>query len=61
MGKEKVKPLLGAKLDPPEVERKKVFVRYVTPSELPRLDEIVSEEVEKVRKMLKEKEKAYGR
>jgi hypothetical protein len=43
---------LGAKLDPPEVEEKKVYVRYVTPAEMPQIGAIVSEEAEKIRKML---------
>jgi hypothetical protein len=53
--KKKLEFPLGAKLDPPEVEEKKVFVRYVTPTEMPQIGTIVSEEAEKIRKMLEQK------
>ena len=46
---------LGLIPEPLEVERQKIYVRYITPEES--VEEVVAEEVEKIKKMRELKEK----
>ena len=45
------KKALGLIPEPPEVEEQKIYVRYITPEEAERVEEVVAEEVEKIRRM----------
>jgi len=46
---------LGLIPEPPEVEEQKIYVRYITPEES--VEEVVAEEVEKIRKLRELKKK----
>jgi len=45
------KKALGLIPEPPEVEEQKIYVRYITPEEAERVEEVVAEEAEKIRRM----------
>jgi len=49
------KKALGLIPEPPEVEEQKIYVRYITPEES--VEEVVAEEVEKIKRMREIKEK----
>ena len=49
------KKALGLIPEPAEVEEQKIYVRYITPEES--VEEVVAEEVEKLRKILELKKK----
>ena len=49
------KKALGLIPEPPEVEEQKIYVRYITPEES--VEEVVAEEVEKIRKLRELKKK----
>ena len=51
------KKALGLIPEPPEVEKRKIYVRYLTPEEAERVEEVVAEEVEKIKRMRELKEK----
>ena len=50
---------LGLLPEPPEVEKRKIYVRYITPEES--VEEVVAEEVEKIKRMRELKEKMRAR
>ena len=50
---------LGLIPEPPEVEKRKIYVRYITPEES--VEEVVAEEVEKIKRMRELKEKMERR
>jgi len=52
------KKALGLIPEPPEVEKQKIYVRYLTPEES--AEEVVAEEVEKIKRMRELKEKMEG-
>ena len=52
------KKALGLIPEPPEVEKQKIYVRYLTPGES--AEEVVAEEVEKIKRMRELKEKMEG-
>jgi len=52
------KKALGLIPEPPEVEEQKIYVRYLTPEES--AEEVVAEEVEKIKRMRELKEKMEG-
>ena len=52
------KKALGLIPEPPEVEEQKIYVRYLTPEES--VEEVVAEEVEKIKRMREIKEKMEG-
>ena len=54
------KKALGLIPEPPEVEKRKIYVRYITPEESERIEEIVAEEVEKIKRIRELKEKMRG-
>ena len=49
------KKALGLIPEPPEVEEQKIYVRYITPEES--VEEVVAEEVEKIRRLRELKKK----
>ena len=49
------KKALGLIPEPPEVEEQKIYVRYLTPEES--VEEVVAEEVEKIKRMRELKKK----
>ena len=49
------KKALGLIPEPPEVEKRKIYVRYLTPEES--VEEVVAEEVEKIKRMRELKKK----
>jgi len=53
------KKALGLIPEPPEVEKRKIYVRYLTPEES--AEEVVAEEVEKIKRMRELKEKMERR
>jgi len=55
------KKALGLIPEPPEVERRKIYVRYLTPGEAERVEEVVAEEVEKIKRMGELKERMRAR
>jgi len=52
------KKALGLIPEPPEVEEQKIYVRYLSPEES--VEEVVAEEVEKIKRMRELKEKMEG-
>jgi len=48
---------LGLIPEPEEVEKQKIYVRYLTPEEAKRVEEVVAEEVEKIKRMRELKKK----
>jgi len=42
------------------VEKRKIYVRYITPEESERIEEVVAEEVEKIKRIRELKEKMRG-
>ena len=53
------KKVLGLIPEPAEVEEQKIYVRYVTPEES--VEEVVAEEVEKIRRLRELKKKMQRR
>jgi len=53
------KKALGLIPEPPEVERRKIYVRYLTPEES--VEEVVAEEVEKIKRIRELKERMRAR
>jgi len=49
------KKALGLIPEPPEVEKRKIYVRYLTPEES--VEEVVAEEVEKIKRIRELKER----
>ena len=50
---------LGLIPEPPEVEEQKIYVRYITPEES--VEEVVAEEVEKIKRIRELKERMRAR
>jgi len=53
------KKALGLIPEPPEVEKRKIYVRYLTPEES--VEEVVAEEVEKIKRIRELKERMRAR
>ena len=51
------KKALGLIPEPEEVEKQKIYVRYLTPEEAKRVEEVVAEEAEKIKRMRELKKK----
>lgn len=51
------KKALGLIPEPAEVEKRKIYVRYITPEEAERIEEVVAEEVEKIKRIRELKER----